>query len=110
MNTWLSRGGISECLANGKQIQKEVGETAIMLNNRSLCLGTQMPLWAPTCLSRVPLSTVLTLQLQCLDCSPPGAIHGILQARILQWVAIPFSRVSSQPRDLTQVSYIAHFS
>ena len=31
-------------------------------------------------------------------------IHGILQARTLEWVAIPFSRVSSQPRDWTQVS------
>ena len=33
-------------------------------------------------------------------------VHGILQARILQWVAIPFSRGSSQPRDQTQVSHI----
>ena len=31
-------------------------------------------------------------------------VHGILQARILEWVAVPFSRVSSQPRDQTQVS------
>ena len=43
-----------------------------------------------------------------MDCSPPGsAIHGILQARVLEWVAIPFSRGSSQPRDQTQVSRIA---
>ena len=35
-----------------------------------------------------------------MDCSPPGSsVRGILQARILQWVAIPFSRGSSQPRD-----------
>ena len=34
-------------------------------------------------------------------------VHGILQARILEWVAIPFSRGSSQPRDRTQVSHIA---
>ena len=33
--------------------------------------------------------------------------HGILQARILEWVAFPFSRGSSQPRDRTQVSRIA---
>ena len=33
-----------------------------------------------------------------MDCSPPGSFdHGILQARILEWVAIPFSRGSSQP-------------
>ena len=34
-------------------------------------------------------------------------IHGILQAAILEWVAVPFSRVSSQPRDQTEVSHIA---
>ena len=33
-------------------------------------------------------------------------VHGILQARILEWVAFPFSRGSSQPRDQTQVSCI----
>ena len=39
---------------------------------------------------------------------PHGLIvHGILQARILEWVAVPFSRGSSQPRDRTQVSHIA---
>ena len=34
-------------------------------------------------------------------------VHGILQARILEWVAFPFSRESAQPRDRTQVSHIA---
>ena len=43
-----------------------------------------------------------------MDCSSPGSsVHGILQARILEWVAIYFSRGSSQPRYQTQVSYIA---
>ena len=42
-----------------------------------------------------------------MDCSPPGSpIHGILQARIMEWVAISFSRGSSRPRDWTQVSCI----
>ena len=57
--------------------------------------------------------TVLVAQL-CLtlhnpiDCSPPGSsVHGILQARILEWVTIPFFRGSSQLRDWTQVSWIA---
>ena len=41
------------------------------------------------------------------DCSPPGpSVHGILQARILEWVAIPFSRGSSRPRDGTSISHI----
>ena len=43
-----------------------------------------------------------------MDCSPPGSsVHGILQARMLEWVAISFSRGSSWPRDWTQVSCIA---
>ena len=46
--------------------------------------------------------------MQPVDCSPPSSsVHGILQARILEWVAISFSRGSSQPRDRTQVSHIA---
>ena len=43
-----------------------------------------------------------------VDCSPPGSpVHGIFQARILEWVAISFSRGTSQPRDWTRVSCIA---
>ena len=41
-------------------------------------------------------------------CDPMDyTVHGILQARILEWVAIPFSRGSSQPRDQTLVFHIA---
>ena len=43
-----------------------------------------------------------------VDCSPPGSsVHGILQARILEGVAISFSRGSSSPRDQTQESYVS---
>ena len=41
------------------------------------------------------------------DCSPPGSsVHGISQARVIEWVAISFSRGSSQPRDGTCISCI----
>ena len=43
-----------------------------------------------------------------MDCSPPGSsVHGILQARILEWVAMHFSRGSSQPMDRTHISYVS---
>ena len=43
-----------------------------------------------------------------IDCSPPGfSVHEVSQARILEWVAISFSRGSSRPRDWTLVSCIA---
>ena len=52
------------------------------------------------------LQSCLTL-CNTVDCSPPGSsVHGILQARILEWVAMPFSRGSSRPRDQIQVSWI----
>ena len=54
--------------------------------------------------SRVWLFSTLWLH----NPSPPGSsLHGILQARILEWVAMPSSRASSQPRDWTHVSYIS---
>ena len=43
-----------------------------------------------------------------MDCSPPGSsVHEICQARIVEWVAISFSRGSSQPRDRPWVSCTA---
>ena len=45
-----------------------------------------------------------------MNCSPPGSsVHGILQARILEWVAIPFSRGSFWPRDWTHIACSATF-
>ena len=42
-----------------------------------------------------------------MGCSPPGSsVHGIFQARILEWVAISFSRVSSRPRNQTCITCI----
>ena len=49
---------------------------------------------------RVKVTQSLATLCDSMDCSLPGSsVHGILQARILEWVAIPFSRGSSQPRD-----------
>ena len=46
-----------------------------------------------------------------MDCSLPGSsVHGIFQARILEWVAISSSKGSSQPRDQTRISYILSLS
>ena len=53
-------------------------------------------------------SIQLCLALCCpVDSSPPGSsVHGILKARILEWVDMPSSKGSSRPRDLTRVSYV----
>ena len=58
--------------------------------------------------SEVNWSEVKVTQLCPTLCDPMDyTVHGILQARILEWVAFPFSRGSSQPRDRIQVSLIA---
>ena len=60
------------------------------------------------CVHAKSFQSCLTL-CDCMGCSPPGSsAHGVLQARILEWVAVPFSRGSSQPRDRTHVCL--HFS
>ena len=68
-------------------------------NEGSVCVCVQ----ARTCyhFSRVRLC-------DCMDCSLPGSsVHGILQSRILEWIAMPSSRGSSQPRDWTHVSKVS---
>ena len=59
-------------------------------------------------LSRVQVCSVARLCLTLcnpIDCSPPGSsVHGNFHARILEWVAISYSREQSQPRDQTWVS------
>ena len=53
--------------------------------------------------SEVSRSVMSTLG-NSMDCGPPGSsVCGILQARILEWVAVPFSRGPSQPRDWTRI-------
>ena len=60
----------------------------------------------PSCLHTKSLQSCTTL-CNSINCSPPGSsVHGILQARILEWVAVPSSTGSSQPRDPTHVSYL----
>ena len=61
----------------------------------------------PECLHAKSFQSCLTL-CNPTDCSPPGSSgHGILQGRILEWVAMPSSRGSAQPRDQTLVSGIS---
>ena len=76
--------------------------------NCSYSFGTSnTKVWQKNEKVKVKVKSRLTL-CDLMDYSPPGSsVHGIFQARILEWVAISFSRESSQPRDRTQVSCIA---
>ena len=60
-----------------------------------------------TCMRATLLQSCPTL-CRPMDCRPPcSSVHGILQARILEWVAMPSSRGSSQPRDRTHASCVS---
>ena len=83
-----------------------------LLNNMVMASG--FSIWAASevcvslyvlyCLDCLVAQSCLTL-CDPMDCSPPGSsVCGISQARILEWVAISFSRGSSWPRDQTRVS------
>ena len=61
-----------------------------------------------SCLVKVLFAQLCLILCDPIDCSPPGSsVHGILQARILEWVAISFSRGSSRPGVQPQVFCIA---
>ena len=60
------------------------------------------------CVLQLPCLLGLVAQSYPSLCNPMDhTVHGILQARILEWLAFPFSRGSSQPKDQTQVSWFA---
>ena len=73
-------------------------------------LGSCLPRSAPLLVCVHVCSVALSCLTLCdpMDYSPPGSsVHGILQARTLEWIAISFSRGSSSPRNRTGVSCIA---
>ena len=70
-------------------------------------LGGRNSLYHEMCM-RAKLLQLCPTFCDLMDCSPPGfSVHGILQARILEWVVMPFSRGSSQPRDQTCVFHVS---
>ncbi|CAI9151343.1 unnamed protein product [Rangifer tarandus platyrhynchus] len=96
------------------------GEEEVEAEKRTLCLrpmrpitlGVKAKVLTRPCSPSVPL--LCSVAQWCLtlwdptDCSPPGSsVHGIRQAIILEWVATPSSRRSSQPRDRTHGSYFS---
>ena len=77
------------------------------LQKRSVLFCTSAGFWMQGWSSAKSLQSCPTL-CNPVDCSPPGSsVGGTLQARILEWAAISFSRGSSWPRNWTQVSFIA---
>ena len=96
---------------HGKGLCKKLMErewlTSLGINVGNLQeIGSRFPLVFSEALVWLVAQSRLTLY-NLMDCSlPSSSVHGILQAKILEWVAIPFSGGSSQARDRTHVSCI----
>ena len=87
------------------------GTLPTSLENINACKGFQVtsltrPFCEPLCKVK-KVSVSRSIMSDFLWCQAPSSVHGILQARILETVTIPFSRGLSQPRDQTCVSCIA---
>ena len=84
--------------------RQEYWEPDYLGSNSSSVNLVALQIWGSYYLSSLHLSFLICWMRVTV---PVNKVHGILQARILEWVAFPFSRGSSQPRDQTQVSWIA---
>ena len=93
------------------QKSRETCPSTQLKNDKVVTQTTLLPLHLHASLSpKVKVLVAPSCPTLCdpMDCTPPGSsVHGILQARILEWVTIPFSRGSSRPRDQTWVSHAA---
>ena len=71
-------------------------------NEHSLGHNSQSPVFVFPCMHALACPTLC----HPMDCNPLGSsVHGIILARILEWVAIPYSRGFSRPRDRTYISW-----
>ena len=104
IQSWFPLGWTGLISLQSKRLSDVFSSTTIWKHH---LFSTQPSLWSNY------YSVLCTVIQSCLtlwdpmDCSPPGfSVHGISQTRILEWVAIPFSRESSWPRDRTWVSCV----
>ena len=91
-------------VSQSKRLGKTGEGTTLLIEKRSWCLAKQQY----QCRLHAKLLQSCSTLWKPMDYSLPGSsVHGILQARVLEWVAMPSSRGSSQPRDWTRVSFIS---
>ena len=100
-------------------MQSEVPQETLLIDNVAICkqmsvlfclfdyFSNLVSVCVCVCVCVLVAQLHLTLWNPVVCGFPSFSLHGILQARILEWVAIPFSSGSSRPRDQTQVSHIA---
>ena len=96
---WVGQG-VSDCL--WQVLFQEWVSDQFWMNTKG---NLQRNLWKSAFTMKVKMVIAQSCPALCHQCSPPGSsVHGICQARVLECIAIPFSKGSSQPRDRTLVS------
>ena len=94
-----------------RKLQKVHGPKCLFANGSQMTNSSQVTLSGSSpgvCVCACAVSQLCLTLCDPMDYSPPGSsVHGILQARVLECVAIPFSRASSQTTNWTWISYIA---
>ena len=107
---WLSPGKWNKKRLCYRELKKKVRKSPPYSRFPHLSEGAERDLhvWHLACMHAKSLSRVWLFATLWTVCSPPdSSVHEILQARILEWVPMPFSRGSSWPRDRTHVSYVS---
>ena len=111
---WILMTYYGDCFARYTNIKSRTPETTTILYMYIIIHQNIIILEIQCTINVMHLKVKMWVALSCpttcdpLDCSLPGSSdHGILQARILEWVAMLSSRGSSWPRDRTRVSHIA---
>ena len=103
---WGVQAGNVTGIITGRKRKGQVGHGQIHAGDGGLLEATQSQMYWPSEAQLHFLESESEVAQSCptlcdpMDCSPPGSsVHGIFQARVLEWVAISFSRGSSQPKD-----------
>ena len=97
------------CYIGGKNYNNSLAFLLFLNTQLDMTSSVWSELYMHVCLCCCCFSVAKSFRTLCdpMDCSPPGSsVHGISHIRMLEWVAISFSRGSSWPRDQTHVSYI----
>ena len=109
-NAFRSHSSFQQNLLDGSSLNPQLF-TPLLLPYPVICHFWRMQSYSLV-RTNMPAQSISRVWLFCdpMDCSPPGSsVHGILQARILEWVAMPFSKGSSWFRDRTHVSCISRW-
>ena len=118
-HSWSSQGKNTDMVCHSSpadlqffRLYQEHALQLLHVTGHAQCTGCPTAgLWhlVPLCVCAKSFQLWLTLY-NSLDFSQPGSsFHGILQARILEWIGMPSSRGSSQPMDQTHVSHLLHW-